>query len=99
MNELINTINAWIPTITSILAVVITVLESRSKLKNTLKNATVTLSEIKNDKSFKECVSEMKKLSAENRELNRRIAILTDRIAKIEGYSDLVGGSNDEQAD
>lgn len=99
MNELINTINAWIPTITSILAVVITVLESRSKLKNTLKNATVTLSEIKNDKSFKECVSEMKKLSAENRELNRRIAILTDRIAKIEGYSDLVGGSNNEQAD
>ena len=99
MNELINTINAWIPTITSILAVVITVLESRSKLKNTFKNATVTLAEIKNDKSFKECVSELKKLSAENRELNRRIAILTDRIAKIEGYSDLVGGSNNEQAD
>lgn len=97
MNELINTINAWIPTITSILAVVITVLKSRSNMKNTLKNATVTLSEIKNDKSFKECVSELKKLSAENRELNRRIAILTDRIAKIEGYSDMVGGANDGQ--
>ena len=96
MNELIDTINAWIPTIASIIAVVITVLNACSKLKNTLKNATVTLSEIKNDKSFKECVSEMKKLSAENRELNRRIAILTDRIAKIEGYSDMIGvGSED----
>lgn len=97
MNELIDTINAWIPTIASIIAVVITVLNACSKLKNTLKNATVTLSEIKNDKSFKECVSELRKLSSENRELNRRISILTDRIAKIEGYSEMLGGANDEQ--
>lgn len=96
MNELINTINAWIPTITSIIAVVITVLNACSTLKNTLKNATVTLSEIKNDKSFKECVSELKKVSAENRELNRRITILTDRIAKIEGYSDMIGAGSED---
>lgn len=99
MNEIISNINAWIPTVTSIIAVVVTVLNSCSKLKNMMSNAKTALSELKNDKTFRECVTELKMLSAENRELNRRVALLTDRIAKIEGYSDMVGGANDGQTD
>lgn len=96
MNEIINQINAWIPTITSIIAVVATSISARGNLRNTVRStlhsAHSTLEYMKSDKSFKECAEELRKLSAENRELNRRIAILTDRIAKIEGYSDMIGG-------
>lgn len=92
MNEIINTINAWIPTIASIIAVVATAISAHGNLKTTIRSAHSTLESMKSDRAFKECAEDLRKLSAENRELNRRIAILTDRIAKIEGYSDMVGG-------
>ena len=71
----------WLPALVAILGTVGTVLGALAKTK-------AAVAEFKDSTELKSAITEMKRLSAENQELNRNYKLLLDEITKIKGYAD-----------
>lgn len=81
ISTLIEMLIIWLPSLTAILGIVATILTSLGKTKK-------AIAELKDSTELKEATKEIKRLAAENKELNRNQKLLLDQITKIKGYSD-----------
>lgn len=83
ITALLEMIIIWAPSLVAILGIVGTVLSALAKTK-------AAVAEFKDSTELKSAITEMKRLSAENQELNRNYKLLLDQITKIQGYADAI---------
>ena len=76
-------ISTWLPALTSILVMFAGIIPTILKVKDALDT-------VKKTKEFEDVKNQLVIISNENRELIRCNKLLIDKIAKIEGYSDVV---------
>lgn len=76
-------VSTWLPALASILVMFAGIIPTILKVKDALDT-------VKKTKEFEDVKNQLVIISNENRELIRCNKLLTDKIAKIEGYSDAV---------
>ena len=85
---IVEQLSIWAPAIVAVLGIVTTVLTAVNKMKTAVSESQSAIETMKNDKTIKELTSQLQKLASENARLNKSVKLLTDKIVKIEGYSD-----------
>lgn len=80
VNFLVTQISIWLPSITSVLGIITTIILSINKCK-------ATIQEIRNTNDFKELKNALEIECKNNKELHTQLELLTDQIAKIKDYS------------
>ena len=88
MEEIIQQILPMLPCVASIAGIVATGITTLKKVHEVIKDSSNALEEVRSTSEFNSLCKAVKSLVEENRALRADVRRLTDRIAKIEGYSD-----------
>ena len=75
-------ISLWLPAISAILAVIVGIIPTITKIRS-------ALVEVRETKDIKELTTAIKLLQKENAEIIKENKILIDKIAHIQGYTDI----------
>lgn len=78
---LVEHVSIWLPSLTAIIGIVITILSALGKVKTAIK-------EFKADTTLNDVNTKLQKLTEENQELIRCNKLLLDQITKIKDYAD-----------
>lgn len=86
IEQLMQQFAIWMPSIASILGVVIVLINSKEKLKGAITDMKAASVELKNDKSIKELIATLKQQSVENETLKRQNRLILEQLTKIKNY-------------
>lgn len=75
-------ISLWLPSLSAIIAIVVAIIPTITKIKS-------ALNEVRETKDIRELTTTIKLLQKENAEIIKENKILIDKIAHIEGYTDI----------
>lgn len=92
MQEIISIIieqaSIWMPSIVAIAGIVVSVITALGKIGAALGETKEAVAKLKDDTTIKELRAEVREQVQQSKQLQEYVKLLTDKVAKIEGYSD-----------